>query len=378
MKELINTIIAGDCIENLQRLPDNSVDLVFADPPYNLQLNGELYRPNQTKVDAVNDHWDKFESLAKYDEFTQQWLAECHRILKPTGSIWVIGTYHNIFRVGAIMQNLDFWLLNDIIWVKTNPMPNFKGTRFNNAHETLIWATKSQNSKYTFHYHSLKTMNDDLQMRSDWLIPICSGEERIKHNGQKAHSTQKPAELLYRIILSTSNVGDLIVDPFFGSGTTGAVAKKLKRNFIGFEREPFYIDVATRRIAQVVPIDRSLLEYRIEKRAPKVPFGALVEKGMVKIGEMLYSKDQKFSAQIQANASLLSGDKVGSIHKVSAALLGKENNNGWAFWYVWRDEKMVCIDDLRYQYEKQFLPANPTTLLAAETLVPISVNSFLD
>ncbi|HNI45317.1 MAG TPA: site-specific DNA-methyltransferase, partial [Chitinophagales bacterium] len=212
MKELINTIIAGDCIENLQRLPDNSVDLVFADPPYNLQLNGELYRPNQTKVDAVNDHWDKFESLAKYDEFTQQWLAECHRILKPTGSIWVIGTYHNIFRVGAIMQNLDFWLLNDIIWVKTNPMPNFKGTRFNNAHETLIWATKSQNSKYTFHYHSLKTMNDDLQMRSDWLIPICSGEERIKHNGQKAHSTQKPAELLYRIILSTSNVGDLIVD----------------------------------------------------------------------------------------------------------------------------------------------------------------------
>lgn len=378
MKELINTIIAGDCIENLQRLPDNSVDLVFADPPYNLQLNGELYRPNQTKVDAVNDHWDKFESLAKYDEFTQQWLTECHRILKPTGSIWVIGTYHNIFRVGNIMQNLNFWLLNDIIWVKTNPMPNFKGTRFNNAHETLIWATKSQNAKYTFHYHSLKTMNDDLQMRSDWLIPICSGEERIKHNGQKAHSTQKPAELLYRIILSTSNVGDLIVDPFLGSGTTGAVAKKLGRNFIGFERESFYIEVATHRIAQVVPLDHSLLEYRIEKRPPKVPFGMLVEKGMVKIGETLFSKDQKFSAQIQADASLLSGNKIGSIHKVSAALLGKENNNGWTFWYVWRDKKMICIDELRYQYEKQFLPVTPTELLAFETTTSVVTNSFLD
>jgi DNA modification methylase len=283
MQEIINTIVSGNCIDNLKLLPDNSVDLIFADPPYNLQLNGELYRPNQTKVDAVNDHWDKFDSMESYDIFTKDWLTECHRVLKNTGSIWVIGTYHNIFRVGAIMQNLNFWLLNDIIWVKTNPMPNFKGTRFNNAHETLIWATKSKTSSYTFHYHSLKTMNDDLQMRSDWLIPICSGEERIKINGQKAHSTQKPAELLYRIILSTSNVGDLVIDPFFGSGTTGAVAKRLGRNFIGFEREPFYIQVATERIAKTIPLANNLLEYKVEKRKPKVPFGNLIEKGLVKM-----------------------------------------------------------------------------------------------
>jgi site-specific DNA-methyltransferase (adenine-specific)/modification methylase len=337
-------------------MPDNSVDLIFADPPYNLQLNGELYRPNQTKVDAVNDEWDKFDSMQAYDDFCKQWLSECHRVLKNTGSIWVIGTYHNIFRVGAIMQNLGFWLLNDIIWIKTNPMPNFKGTRFNNAHETLIWATKSKNSNYTFHYHSMKVMNDDLQMRSDWFIPICSGEERIKVNGKKAHSTQKPAELLYRVILSTSNIGDLILDPFSGTGTTAAVAKRLGRRFIAFEREPFYIEVANDRLSKIKPLEKPLLEYKIEKRKPKVSFGNLIEKGYIKIGETLFSRDEKHTAIVLADASLQSKDLVGSIHKVSATLLKKENNNGWSFWYVKRDGIMLSIDELRHHYEKKYHP----------------------
>lgn len=350
-----NTIVQGDCIEQLKKLPDNSVDLIFADPPYNLQLNGDLYRPNQTKVDAVNDKWDKFESKEEYDKFTVQWLWECHRVLKDSGSIWVIGTYHNIFRVGAIMQNLDFWLLNDIIWVKTNPMPNFKGTRFNNAHETLIWATKSKSSNYTFHYHSMKVINDDLQMRSDWLIPICQGEERIRVNGQKAHSTQKPAELLYRIILSTSNPDDLVLDPFSGSGTTAAVAKRLGRKFLAFEKEEFYIQVANDRLKKITPIEKPLLEYKIEKRKPKVPFGNLVEKGYVKIGENLYSKDSKYSATVLADTSLQYIDTVGSIHKISATILKKENHNGWAFWYVKRDGNLYSIDTLRHDYEKKYL-----------------------
>jgi DNA modification methylase len=351
----LNTILQGDCIENLKKMPDNSVDLIFADPPYNLQLSGDLYRPNQTKVSGVDDAWDKFDSLATYDAFTKAWLSECYRILKNTGSIWVIGTYHNIFRVGATLQDLGYWLLNDIIWVKTNPMPNFKGTRFNNAHETLIWATKSQKSSYTFHYHALKVMNDDLQMRSDWLLPICQGEERIKVEGQKAHSTQKPTELLYRIILATSNVGDLIIDPFFGTGTTGAVAKQLGRNFIGFEREPFYITVATERINNIQPIENPLLEYKIEKKKPKVPFGNLIAKEMVKIGETIYSKDKKYSATIQADSSLVWNEKVGSIHKISAMIQNKENNNGWTYWYVWREDKLVLIDDLRTEYETNYM-----------------------
>jgi DNA modification methylase len=352
----INTIVQGDCIELLKQIPDNSVDLIFADPPYNLQLSGELVRPNQTKVEGVNDTWDKFESYAVYDEFTKNWLSECYRVLKKTGSIWVIGTYHNIFRLGTILQDLDFWLLNDIVWIKTNPMPNFKGTRFNNAHETLIWATKSKSSKYTFHYHSMKVMNDDLQMRSDWLIPICQGDERIKTDGKKAHSTQKPAELLYRIILSTSNPGDLILDPFMGSGTTAAVAKRLGRNFLGFEKDTSYIKVAKERLSKIEPLAQPLLEYKIEKQIPKVPFGNLIEKGFVTIGEYLYSKDEKHKAQIQADASLLLSDgTVGSIHKISAKLLKKENNNGWSFWFVKRKNQLLSIDQLRYDYEKQFL-----------------------
>ena len=271
-KKYLNKIIKGDCIEILKKLPENSIDLIFADPPYNLQLKGELYRPNQTKVSAVNDEWDKFSSFDEYDKFTYDWLKECQRVLKKDGSIWVIGSYHNIFRVGKIMQDLGFWVLNDIIWIKTNPMPNFKGTRFNNAQETLILASKSQKSKVTFHYKSMKAFNDDKQMRSDWYIPICLGNERIRINGEKAHSTQKPEELLYRIILSTSDVGDIVLDPFMGSGTTGAIAKKLRRKYIGFEKEDFYKKVAEDRIKKVVPIDEEFLNYKIEKPKPKVTF----------------------------------------------------------------------------------------------------------
>lgn len=356
----LNTIVQGDCIERLQQLPANSVDLVFADPPYNLQLNAELYRPNQTRVDAVDDQWDKFDSLDAYDKFCRAWLAECHRVLKPTGSIWVIGTYHNIFRVGAIMQDLRFWLLNDIVWIKANPMPNFKGTRFNNAHETLIWATKSKASNYTFHYHSMKVMNDDLQMRSDWHLPICAGPERIRVNGEKAHSTQKPEALLYRVLLSTSNVGDVVLDPFSGSGTTAAVARRLGRKFLGFEREEFYINVANERLAKVQPMDNALLEYKVEKRKPKVPFGNLLEKGYVKAGEHLYSKDGKHAAVVLADASLDYNGTAGSIHKVSAGILQREANNGWAFWYVKRNGCLVSIDQLRHDYEAAFLQASPT------------------
>ncbi|GAB4433921.1 MAG: site-specific DNA-methyltransferase [bacterium] len=357
----LNKIYLGDCIELMKKIPDDSIDLIFADPPYNLQLNSELYRPNQTKVDAVNDEWDKFSSFKEYDDFTYSWTSECHRILKKTGSFWVIGTYHNIFRVGKILQDVGFWIINDIIWIKTNPMPNFKGTRFNNAHETLIWAVKSKNSKYTFHYHSMKAMNDDLQMRSDWLIPICQGEERIKINGQKAHSTQKPAELLYRVIISTSNPGDIVFDPFSGSGTTAAVAKRLGRRYLAFDKNETYVKISTERVAKVVSLPKHLLEYKIERRKIKVPFVNLIEKGYIKIGEILYSKDMKHTATVLADATIEHKGEVGSIHKISAKILGKDSNNGWTFWYVKRDDRLVSIDQLRHSYESKFLkPLNNT------------------
>ena len=354
-KQFINQIIQGDCIEVMKTMPDKSVDLIFADPPYNLQLKNELYRPDQSKVEGVFDDWDKFDSMQAYDKFTYAWLKECKRILKDKGSIWVIGSYHNIFRVGTIMQNLGFWILNDILWIKTNPMPNFKGTRFNNAHETMIWACQSKENRYTFHYQSMKTLNDDLQMRSDWYIPICQGEERIKVNGQKAHSTQKPAELLFRVILSTSNVGDVILDPFNGSGTTAAVAKKLNRNYIGIEKEPFYVEITQERLEKVVPLEKNLTEYKIEKQIPKVPFGALLEKGFIKIGENLYSKDRKHQALVLADGSLENGETVASIHKISANILGKPSNNGWKYWFVEKNQKLICIDELRMEYAKLFL-----------------------
>ena len=355
-KKYLNKIIKGDCIEVLKKLPANSVDLIFADPPYNLQLQGELYRPNQTKVDAVNDEWDQFASFEEYDKFTHDWLKECKKVLKKNGTIWVIGSYHNIFRVGKIMQDLGFWILNDVVWIKTNPMPNFRGTRFNNAQETLIWASKDQKSKFTFHYKSMKAFNDDKQMRSDWYIPICNGGERIKINGEKAHSTQKPEALLLRIILSTSNVGDVVLDPFMGSGTTGAVAKRLGRNFIGIEKEEFYVKEATNRIEKIIPLKQELLNYKIEAKPPKVPFGSLIEKGLVKIGEKIYSRDRKFSATVLANASIEMDDGfVASIHKVSARFLKKQSNNGWKFWYIERNNKLISIDKLREQYIKTYL-----------------------
>ncbi|MBA1334554.1 MAG: Type II restriction adenine-specific methylase [Firmicutes bacterium] len=346
----LNKIHEGDCIELMGDLDDESIDLIFADPPYFLQLRGDLYRTNQAKVDAVNDEWDKFQGYGEYDEFTYNWLKECRRVLKKDGTIWVIGTYHNIFRVGKIMQDLGYWILNDVVWIKSNPMPNFKGTRFNNAHETLIWASKSEASKYTFHYKSLKTYNEDKQMRSDWDIPICIGNERIKINGKKAHSTQKPEELLYRVILASSDVGDIVLDPFMGSGTTGAVAKKLHRNFIGFEKEAEYVQIANERIESVKPIEnKRLLEYRIEYKPPKVPFGDLIASGYIKVGEALYSKDKKYKAIVQADSSLTYKDTVGSIHRVSADILGKKANNGWDYWYVERNGDLISIDGLRRQ-----------------------------
>jgi len=355
MDKYLNKIIKGDCIEVLKDIPENSVDLIFADPPYNLQLRGDLYRPNQTRVDGVDDKWDQFSSFEEYDQFTHDWLKSCKRVLKKDGTIWVIGSYHNIFRVGKIMQDLGFWTLNDVVWIKTNPMPNFKGTRFNNAQETLIWAAKNQKSKYTFHYKSMKAFGDDKQMRSDWYIPICNGKERIKLNGEKAHSTQKPEALLYRIIVATSNPGDIVLDPFMGSGTTGAVAKKLGRNFIGIEKENVYIKIANERIKKVKQIDDKLLSYAIEEKKPKVPFGNLIEVGFIKVGDFLYSKDKKHKAKVLANTTLEWDNKTGSIHKISATILAKTANNGWTFWYVSQNSDLVLLDELRNRYIKQYL-----------------------
>lgn len=355
IENLLNTIIHGDCIEKFKNIPDNTIDLIFADPPYNLQLKNELYRPNQTKVEGVFDDWDKFDSMKDYDKFTENWLKECKRVLKDNATIWIIGSYHNIFRVGKILQDLGFWILNDIIWIKSNPMPNFKGTRFNNAHETMIWASKNKESKYTFHYKSLKVFNDDLQMRSDWYIPICSGEERIKINGQKAHSTQKPQELLYRVILSSSNVNDIVLDPFSGSGTTAAIAKKLNRNYIGIEKEEFYVGIANERLNNVKPIQKELLEYIIERPIPKVPFGNLIEKEFIKIGEYLFSHDKKYQVQVLSDASLQWNEEIGSIHKISSLILKKPSNNGWKFWYIERDGELILIDSLRTIYINTYI-----------------------
>jgi DNA modification methylase len=368
MDEYLNKITKGDCIEVLNELPANSIDLVFADPPYNMQLKGDLYRPNQTKVDGVDDPWDQFCSFEAYDRFTYDWLKACRRVLKEDGTIWVIGSYHNIFRVGKMMQDLGFWILNDIVWVKTNPMPNFKGTRFNNAHETLIWAAKSQKSKYyTFHYKAMKAFCDDKQMRSDWYIPICQGKERIKSNGVKAHSTQKPEALLYRIIASTSCPGDIVLDPFMGSGTTGAVAKKLGRRFIGIEKEDHYIEISSERIRNVEPMDDTLLSYAIEEKKPKVSFGNLIETGLIQAGDYLYSKDKKHRAKVLANATIAWNNQTGSIHKISAMILEKPTSNGWTFWYVSQEDRLVLIDELRDRYIEQYLTEAPCNTRNLET-----------
>jgi len=347
----LNQILSGDCIDLMNSLPENSVDLVFADPPYNLQLRGDLHRPDNSKVDAVDDAWDQFASFKAYDRFTQDWLQAARRILKPNGAIWVIGSYHNIFRVGAAMQNAGYWILNDVVWRKSNPMPNFRGMRLTNAHETLIWASKQEASKYTFNYEALKALNEGIQMRSDWVLPICTGHERIKdENGNKAHPTQKPESLLHRILVATTNPGDVVLDPFFGTGTTGAVAKMLGREFIGLERESAYRAVATKRIANVRKYDKEALQVSTSKRAePRVPFGQLIERGMLRPGEQLTSLNDQFAAKVRADGTLISGDHKGSIHQVGAALQGAPSCNGWTYWYFKQDGKPAPIDVLRQQ-----------------------------
>tara|TARA_A100001037_G_C15083117_1_gene605258 strand:+ start:118 stop:1224 length:1107 start_codon:yes stop_codon:yes gene_type:complete len=344
-----NVILKGDCIEQLSALPDACVDVVFADPPYNLQLGGELTRPNNSRVDGVDDDWDKFDDLRTYDEFSRAWLSEVHRVLTDNGTIWVIGSYHNIFRVGTILQDLGYWILNDVVWRKTNPMPNFRGRRFTNAHETMIWASKSQNSKYTFNYDAMKALNDDLQMRSDWLLPICSGSERIKDaDGHKAHPTQKPEALLHRVVLGSTRVGDVILDPFFGSGTTGAVAKQLGRDFIGIERDPDYIKIAEERIAQTRRIQETdLLETPSKRDQPRIPFGWLVERGMLRPGEKLYAPKRRHAAKVRADGTIVVADNRGSIHKIGAEVQGAAACNGWTFWHIDVEGKLIPIDVLR-------------------------------
>ncbi|MCB9113106.1 MAG: site-specific DNA-methyltransferase [Anaerolineales bacterium] len=345
----LNQILQGDCVEILNSLPEKSVDLVFADPPYNLQLQNDLYRPNLSKVDAVDDNWDKFSSFSKYDEFTSNWLRAAKRALKDTGTIWVIGSYHNIYRVGAVMQDIGFWILNDVVWLKTNPMPNFRGVRFTNAHETMLWAQKEKGAKYTFNHNAMKALNDDLQMRSDWLIPLVTGKERLKTNGTKAHPTQKPEALLYRILLSSTNPGDIVLDPFFGSGTTGAVAKKLGRKFIGVEREKKYIKAAQKRIDAVEQLPAEALELSERRNQPRVPFGALLENGLLKAGESLYFQKNGKQAKILSNGHIQCGKVTGSIHTVARSLLDGAPVNGWEVWYYKKGGEKLSINTLREQ-----------------------------
>jgi site-specific DNA-methyltransferase (adenine-specific) len=362
MKPLVlDQIIQGDCVEVMNSLPEKSVDLIFADPPYNLQLQNELWRPNMTKVDAVDDEWDKFGGLTEYDQFTRQWLTACRRILKDTGTIWVIGSYHNIYRVGTILMDLGYWTLNDIVWVKTNPMPNFRGVRFTNAHETLIWAQKNKGARYTFNHHAMKSLNDDLQMRSDWEIPLCTGRERVKINGSKAHSTQKPEAILYRVILSSSNPGDIVLDPFFGSGTTGAVARKLNRHWVGIERDPVYIKVAQERIDSIQSemFTEDLFVFPSKRDRPRVTFGALLSCGLITVGQTLYfGKSGDITAQVLANGSVRHDGIMGSIHQVGSEIK-KAPCNGWEHWYYLDENsgKRLVLDTLREKYLAEAGPA---------------------
>ena len=365
-----NRVLVGDCLEELARLPDGSVDLVFADPPYNLQLERELLRPNNTVVDGVDDAWDKFTSFAEYDQFSRRWLAECRRVLKPDGAIWVIGSYHNIFRLGAALQDLGFWIQNDVIWRKTNPMPNFRGKRFTNAHETLIWAGRDAKARVTFNYEAMKALNDDIQMRSDWLFPICSGPERLKDGeGRKAHPTQKPEALLHRLLLASTNPGDLVLDPFFGTGTTGAVARRLGRHWLGIERDPAYAEAATERIARVRPLPPSALETARSKRAePRVPFGTIIELGILEPGITLTDERGRVRAEVKADGTLSVAGQQGSIHRLGAQVQGKTACNGWTFWHFEVEGVRKPIDALREEARRQLglaVAAEPGTTFAA-------------
>ena len=346
--EFLDKVLVGDCVASMDALPAASVDMIFADPPYNLQLKGELRRPNQSRVDGVEDAWDQIGSFADYDRFTRAWMKAARRVLKPDGTVWVIGTYHNVFRLGTALQDLGFWMLNDVIWRKTNPMPNFRGRRFTNAHETMIWAARDEGSRYTFNYGALKSLNDDLQMRSDWLIPICGGSERLKRDGKKAHPTQKPETLLHRVLMAATKPGDIVLDPFFGSGTTGAVAKRLGRHFIGLERDPAYAEIARGRIADVRPVrDIELLATPSKREEPRVPFGWLIERGMLQPGEVLTDPTGRWTARVRADGTLISADHKGSIHQVGAAVQGAPACNGWTFWCITLEGRRVPIDVLR-------------------------------
>ena len=352
----LDEILIGDCVAAMDSLPAASVDCVFADPPYNLQLGeGALLRPDQSRVDAVDDDWDKFSSLAQYDSFTRAWLTACRRVMKPNASLWVIGSYHNIFRVGSALQDLGFWILNDIVWRKANPMPNFRGKRFTNAHETLIWASRDPNAKYIFHYEALKGGNEDLQMRSDWFIPLCTGDERLKDaSGQKVHPTQKPEALLARTLLSATSPGDVVLDPFFGTGTTGAVAKRLGRRFIGIERETVYADAARKRIDAVEPLSQATLALAPAKRAePRVPFLSVIEAGHVRAGETLSDARGRFKAIVRPDGTVMVGPVSGSIHKIGALVQGLPACNGWDFWHAERNGQRVVIDTFRTKMRSQ-------------------------
>ena len=347
----IGRILDGDCIEAMRSLPDASIDMIFADPPYNLQLGGDLSRPDGSHVDAVTDHWDQFDSFAAYDKFSREWLTEARRLLKPNGSLWVIGSYHNIFRLGAMLQDMGFWILNDIVWRKANPMPNFKGTRFTNAHETLIWCSMGEKAEYTFNYRAMKTLADELQMRSDWVLPICGGQERLKKAGHKVHPTQKPEALLYRVMLATTNKGDVVLDPFFGTGTTGAVAKRLGREWIGCERESIYREAALERIELALPLDESALTtMQSPKAAPKVAFGTLVETGFIAAGTKVFDKKRKLVATVRADGSLVAGSEIGSIHGLGAKLQGAPSCNGWTFWHIEHEGELKPLDAIRQLY----------------------------
>jgi site-specific DNA-methyltransferase (adenine-specific) len=349
--QILDQVIQGDCRSVLETLPEESIDLIFADPPYNLQLQQELWRPNLTRVDAVDDDWDHFGSFAEYDQFTREWLQACRRVLKRSGTLWVIGTYHNIFRVGTILQDLGYWTLNDVVWIKTNPMPNFRGVRFTNAHETLIWAQKEHGIPYTFNHHAMKSLNEELQMRSDWLLPICSGKERLREDGHKVHPTQKPEPLLYRIISASSNPGDVILDPFFGTGTTGTVAKRLHRHWIGIERNEHYVDVARRRIDKELQteFDPPLFVSPSPRRELRIAFGSLLENGLIKPGQTLYFGPQtEIKACVLADGKLEYQGQQGSIHQI-ASLIRKGPSNGWEAWYYLETETQEyrVINDLR-------------------------------
>ena len=364
----LDKILNGDSLKELAKLPSASVDLVFADPPYNLQLDGDLLRPNNTVVDGVHQSWDKFASFAEYDAFSRAWLTECRRVLKPDGAIWVIGSYHNIFRIGAAMQDLGFWLQNDVVWLKTNPMPNFRGKRFTNAHETLIWASRDQKARPTFNYEAMKAFNDDVQMRSDWTIPICSGPERLKDDGgRKAHPTQKPEGLLHRVLLATTNRGDVVLDPFFGTGTTGAVAKRLGRHYIGIERDRDYAKAAAERIGKVEVLSDRVLETQRSKRSePRVPFGTIIELGILRAGSPLFDERRRVRAEVRADGTLAVAGQQGSIHRIGAVIQGKAACNGWTYWHFEEKGRLEPIDTLRMEARKRLGLSAAPAIVAAE------------